>query len=489
MNRSSRAPLLVIFLTVFIDLLGFGIVLPLLPRYAKSFAASGPTLGLLMASFSIMQFLFAPIWGRISDRVGRRPILILGLAGSAFFYSLFGYCTSLGAEGTLLGLGVLPWLFLCRIGAGIAGATIPTAQAYIADITGPKERASGMALIGAAFGFGFTFGPLLGAAFVPGDLSDFRRSGNPVVAELGITEPQLAEIEAATADYQAARKAMGRRGDRNERDRLKHVRDEQIVAVLDPGQQSRWKVMNAPSSAPGYVAGVLSFLALLSAIFLLPESLNPGSKPRDSHWLDLTSLKQALGRPSIGLILLTMFLTTLAFAQFESTLSLLTDYLGLADRDNYLVFAYIGFVLSLSQGFLVRRLLPRLGELVMSLLGTSLMTVGLLAVAAAGDQESIRMLYGVLPLAVVGFSALNPSLQSLLSRRTSADQQGGILGLGQSVSALARILGPLLGLSLCDVSILWPYRVGAGIMVLGILLVLLLRRNSGDEPKPSEGAV
>src|SRR4029450_4637755 len=147
-----RSPLLIIFVTVFIDLLGFGIVLPQLPRYADDFGASDSMLGLLMASFSAMQFLFAPLWGRVSDRVGRRPILILGLAGSTFFYSLFGYAVSLGANGRLLGLGGLSGLLICRIGAGIAGATIPTAQAYIADVTGPKERARGMALIGAAFG-------------------------------------------------------------------------------------------------------------------------------------------------------------------------------------------------------------------------------------------------------------------------------------------------------------------------------------------------
>ena len=140
-GKPRRAGLLIIFVTVFIDLLGFGIVLPLLPRYGKHFEANEWTLGLLMSSFSAMQFLFAPIWGRVSDRVGRRPILILGLAGSTVSYFLFGYATSLGKDGMLLGFGVLTWLFAARIGAGIAGATISTAQAYIADVTGPEERA------------------------------------------------------------------------------------------------------------------------------------------------------------------------------------------------------------------------------------------------------------------------------------------------------------------------------------------------------------
>src|SRR5262249_29647773 len=154
---------------VFIDLLGFGIVLPLLPLYANNFLKPlfegqeilhGIILGILLSSFSAMQFLFAPIWGRISDRIGRRPILVLGLLGSVAFYTLFGIASELGARGwPALGLALF---FVSRLGAGIAGATISTAQAVIADSTPPERRSQGMALIGAAFGIGFTFGPLLG---------------------------------------------------------------------------------------------------------------------------------------------------------------------------------------------------------------------------------------------------------------------------------------------------------------------------------------
>lgn len=483
MSSSRRAPLAIIFLTVFIDLLGFGIVLPLLPRYAKHFEADGRTLGLLMASFSAMQFLFAPVWGRVSDRVGRRPILMLGLAGSAFFYSLFGYCTSLGSTGTLLGWGVLPWLFLCRIGAGIAGATIPTAQAYIADVTGPTERAKGMALIGAAFGIGFTFGPLLGAAFVPGDISDFgSRSGSTVSRALEVTDEQSTAIGKIVDDYRQERKSLGLSNTARQREELKRTRDERIAQVLTPGQEEILHRLGAPSSAPGYVAGVLSGLALLSAIFLLPESLPPGGGVvKERNWLDVSHLRRAVTQPAIGLILFTMFLTTFAFGQFESTLSLLTEFLGLADRDNYLVFAYIGLVLSISQGMLVRRLIPRLGEFVMGVTGTLLMTVGLLLIGVAASRESTGMLYAVLPIAVVGFSALNPSLQSLLSRRTSASDQGGVLGIGQSMAAIARILAPVVGLTLNDINITLPYWTGAGIMLLGVVLTL------GLKPPRTEG--
>jgi DHA1 family tetracycline resistance protein-like MFS transporter len=401
--RSHKAGLLIIFVTVFIDLLGFGIVLPLLPRYGKHFEAGGWTLGLLMASFSAMQFIFAPIWGRVSDRVGRRPILILGLAGSTLFYALFGFATSLGNEGMFLGLGALTWLFITRIGAGIAGATIPTAQAYIADVTGPKDRAKGMALIGAAFGIGFTFGPLLGAAFVS------------------------AEVNAA------------------------------------------------PSPAPGYVASVLSGIALLSAIFVLPESLNKESVPVGRRWFDAASFRYALSRPSVGLILATMFISTFAFAQFETTLSLLTEHLGLAERSNFYVFAYIGLILTISQGFLVRRLVPKIGEYRMCLLGAALMVAGLVLIGVSGQQSQLTMLYCVLPISVVGFSAMTPSLQSLLSLRTDASQQGGILGFGQSMSAMARILGPIVGIKLFDIDLGFPYWFAAGVMAVALLMVLGLR--------------
>src|SRR5262249_18726518 len=116
---------------------------------------TGLVVGLLMSSFSAMQFLFLPIWGRLSDRFGRRPVIIIGLAGSTFFYAMFGVATLARS---------LSGLFITRIGAGMAGATTPTAQAYVADCTGKHERTKGMALIGAAFALGFTVGPVLGGA-------------------------------------------------------------------------------------------------------------------------------------------------------------------------------------------------------------------------------------------------------------------------------------------------------------------------------------
>ncbi len=144
------SPLVIVFVTVFIDLLGFGIIIPLLPFYALHFGASAITVGALAMSFSLMQFLFAPIWGRLSDVIGRRPVILIGLIGSAVSYLTFGLAESLAL------------LFVSRCLAGIAGANIPTAQAFIADSTTPENRAKGMGMIGAAFGLGFIFGPAIG---------------------------------------------------------------------------------------------------------------------------------------------------------------------------------------------------------------------------------------------------------------------------------------------------------------------------------------
>src|SRR5258706_10003164 len=145
----KKTSLFVLFLTVFIDLIGFGMVIPFLSFYAREYGASGIAVGAVVGIYSIMQFFFAPVWGRMSDRVGRRPVILLSLAASCTGYILFAFAHSFAA------------LFISRIIAGVGGANIGTAQAYIADTTTVENRAKGMGLIGAAFGMGFILGPPL----------------------------------------------------------------------------------------------------------------------------------------------------------------------------------------------------------------------------------------------------------------------------------------------------------------------------------------
>ena len=409
---ARKASLLVIFLTVFIDLLGFGMVLPLLPIYGKEFARQlnlaeghqtiGIIIGLLMSSFSIMQFLFAPLWGRLSDRVGRRPVLLVGLGGSVVFYSLFGVATLYKS---------LPLLFIARIGAGIAGATISTAQAYIADATTLENRARGMALIGAAFGLGFTFGPLFGYLAVPSGTGD-------------------------------------------------------------------------PGPGPGYAAAALSAFALLLAWFKLPETVDPTVNRAERHWLDLTALRSALATPSIGPLLLASFVCIVAFANFESTLSLLVkDELGgfrFSFQGVCLTFAYVGFVLTLVQGGIVRRISGKVPETKVAMTGAILEVAGFALLGFAGRWQSLPWLLVALAIVVSGFAFITPSLNSLVSRRSDPAQQGGILGVLQSIGSLARIVGPMIGIPLFQRSSVAPLWLAAALMAVGLVLIALAGRSGRD---------
>ncbi len=438
--KSNRSAMMIVFLVVFIDLLGFGIILPLLPRIAEDYVRTilpqatwevGLIVGLLMSSFSLMQFLFAPIWGRLSDRIGRRPVLLVGLLGSVVFYGLFGYAASLppATQATL----ALALFFTARIGAGVAGATISTAQAVIADSTAPEKRKHGMALIGAAFGIGFTFGPLIGFGCLY-----FSGNRMPVI---------------------------------------------------------------------GYTAAGLSALAFVLGLMLLPETrvFNADSTTR-KHLLDPSALRTALTDPAIGPVILVFFMASLGFGAFEVTLSLfLRDTFHFGENDSFLIFAFIGFVLMLTQGFLYRRLASRLSEATFIGIGIACMAIGIgllgwlswdrsvmiaaFRLANAGVSEFPAapgwhqpVLYVALIAAVVGFAFVTPSAQALISRRTSADRQGEILGVNQSASALARILGPVFGVTLykaTDTHLL-PYIAGAFLL---LCMLPLLPKIGQSEPK------
>ncbi len=151
-NTNARGSLFTLFIIVFVDLLGFGIIIPILPYYAKTFGASGVELGLLMASYSAMQFIFSSLWGSLSDKYGRKPILLMSMVGSALSLTWMGFATTLAT------------LFYARILAGIFGANISTAFAMAADLTSEENRTKGMGIVGAAFGLGFIFGPAIGGA-------------------------------------------------------------------------------------------------------------------------------------------------------------------------------------------------------------------------------------------------------------------------------------------------------------------------------------
>jgi MFS family permease len=170
----KKPSLFIIFLTVFVDLIGFGICLPLLPQYAKLYGAEGLAVGLIMSSYSLMQLFFAPWWGQLSDRIGRRPVILISNCGSVFAYALWAFSATQDHQ-------LAYWLLLAsRVMAGICGANISVASAYIADVTTPENRSRGMGMIGMAFGLGFILGPFIGGVA----FAKFGASGPGVVASI-----------------------------------------------------------------------------------------------------------------------------------------------------------------------------------------------------------------------------------------------------------------------------------------------------------------
>jgi len=417
---APRGALLIVFLTVFIDLLGFGIVLPVMPRQAEPYltaldlspAAGDAVIGLLFSVFSLMQFIFSPIWGRLSDRIGRRPLLLLSLAGSVVFYALYGYAVTFPATQARTALGLM---LAARIGAGIAGASVGTAAAVIADCTTPQNRARGMALIGIAFGAGFTLGPLI-AYF---GLALFR--------------------------------------------------------------QEPWGV--------GALASLLSFIALVIAIAVFRETRRPDSRAT-KEFPTLGRTKAVLGMPTVGALVLVYFLSIVAFANFEATLARFTRAaFAMGNDENFLVFAFIGFVLMLAGG-LYRPLAKRLPETRLLAGGVGLMILGLalvglvawLAQGRAPDGSGMtaleRWFFAGSALAVSGFACVNPSISALISRRSSPERQGEILGVNQSFASLARIAGPFLGSMLfsAHASHALPYVAAVALLAgVGFLLPRIAR--------------
>jgi MFS family permease len=331
---------------------------------------------------------------------------MVGLAGSVVFYTLFGVATAVQS---------LALLFISRIGAGIAGATIPTAQAYIADSTTLEQRPRGMALIGMAFGLGFTFGPLVAYLAVPGGHGD-------------------------------------------------------------------------PGPWPGYVAALLSLGALLLAVFKLPESKRSDSQSAARRILDLGAFRAAVSIPSIAMLLLALFVCVFSFATYETTLSMLLKGSPDAPSDPFhfgfqqvcLTYAYIGFVLAVVQGGVVRRLAGRVSEAAMSVGGAVVELLGYALMIPAVSSGSVPLVLTAAGLVVSGFSMMQPNLNSLLSRRSDPARQGAIMGVGQSVSSLARILGAGLGIPLLKMHWNTPYFISAGLMALGLVVVIAAARGGAD---------
>jgi len=353
----KKSALSLIFLTVFIDLLGFGILIPILPTFAKiELLVDETAIGVVVAVYSFVQFLFNPILGKLSDKYGRKPIIVISLFINAIGYVLFAFTTSFII------------LLVARIVAGIGGSSISVAQAYIADVTTKENRAKGMGVIGAAFGLGFVFGPLMG-----GFLSSYG--------------------------YMVT----------------------------------------------GFASAAFSVLAFIVTIALLPESnVNRKALAETKRKLiDVDGLKNVFAKPERATLIFLFFVLTFSFANIYGTFALLgLQVYGFSDMQNGFMFGIIGLTSAIVQGGLIGRISKVVSKKNILKFG-SFFIMTALALLPYGD--TFLGLAIICIFLSIGTGIFQPTVLSLISEVTPEDEQGVTLGVNQSVSAMARVLGPLWG--------------------------------------------
>jgi multidrug resistance protein len=405
---ARRGPLGVLFLTVFLDLVGFGILIPIQPFYAEFFGARPATVTLLSASFSLTQFVFAPLLGRLSDRVGRRPVMLTTIAANALGYLAFGLAGSLAG------------LFAARVVCGLGSANLGTAQAIVADITTRETRARGMGLIGAAFGLGFILGPAIGGLF----------------GQLGL-------------------------------------------------------------AVPAFIAAGLSTANFISAYFILPETRwaaaehqapAPCRGPRFPVF-SREALADALGRLNVPQLLWFYLVGTIAFSLMEQTLGLYIErawvpagegaaHLRDAARLTAVFLLLVGVTVALVQGLLIGSLVRVFGERRLLQVGTLVITMGISLLPVTGASGLFPLFMAVGPVIALGSAVTQPSASSLLSQAVGRDAFGGILGLGQSCSALGRVIGPTVAGVLFERSNVLPFWIGSALSLTCVAVALTLKSAS-----------
>lgn len=405
-----KGPLGLVFLTVFLDLVGFGILIPIAPFYAESFGARPSTITQLSATFSIMQFLFAPMLGRLSDRVGRRPLMLATIALNGAGYLIFGFSSSLA------------WLFAARALSGLGSANLGIAQAIIADVTPPERRAKGMGLIGAAFGLGFILGPVIGGTFV----------------RFGLAAPAF--VAAALALLNLL-----------------------LASAMLP--ETRWQ------------AGAL---ATAEGANRLPKARYPVFSP--------ALLKAAFTRHNVPQLLWFYLVGTIGFSLMEQSLALFIEHTwvrpaGIAASEAHLQLAawqtvkfllLVGVTAAIVQGALIGRLVKTFGE-------RRLVQAGIVITAAGHALLPTTAMFGyewfltVGPVIAIGTGITSPSVSSLLSQSVDPSDFGGILGVGQSSSALGRVIGPLIAGQLFERAISAPFWCASLLTFTCALVALTMR--------------
>ncbi|MEF8820806.1 MAG: MFS transporter [Halovenus sp.] len=421
----ARRRVAVVVAVVFIDLLGFGIIIPILPFYVRSFGVSDIFIGLLAASYSLAQFTAAPVLGRLSDQRGRRPIIMLSVGVSGVAWIVFGIAAEIGTvAGTTVGLVVL---FGARLIAGAAGGNIAAAQAYIADVTPPERRVGALGLIGAAFGLGFVFGPAVGGLL----------ASETVVSTASSLFPDFVPI--------------------------------------------------TPFSLPSFGAATLSFLALAGAAVVLEEPERKRVKGRRTTFVD--QFQSALADVNLRPLVVAFFLTSVSFSAVTVMfVPFVADFFGYDATEAALFLAYIGTLGIFNQGFLIGRLSSRFGvrSVVRAGVASLFCSLLLLAIAPLAGTTALTasappwfsggflVLLGFGALASFGNGSLSVGLASLVSESASEQSQGSAFGVTQGAGSLGRTVGPPLGAA-AYVVVYWSPFVGGALLLVPVAVLLRSR--------------
>ena len=375
-----KPSLLIVWLTVFIDLIGFGIVVPLVPVFTKRFDANSLTIGLVLACFSAMQFVFAPIWGRLSDKIGRRPIMLLSTAGATISYAIFAFGSGMeNATNALITLGI------ARAFAGAFGGNITVAQAYIADITPPENRSKKMGLIGMAFGLGFIFGPAIGGVSLK---------------YLGISGPGWVAAAFCAVNFLLALSI------------LPESRQPSSEQAPERPHLDQWR---HTLTTPGI--GLLVIVFFLSTLCFSCFEVTLALLVCGNFGLDI---KDNATTATVATYLFVYCGLIAAFVQ-GGMIGRIVKKFG---EPKVITLSLVMTAASLA-------LLPFIK-------GNGLLSWGILT---RPEGHSWWVLLGALGLLALGSSLTRPPLFGLLSNLTSANEQGSNIGVAQGAGSLARIIG------------------------------------------------
>lgn len=411
--------LFTVFLVVLIDLIGFGIVLPLMPFYASEFGASPVMIGLLYSIYSVAQLIFSPIWGGWSDKIGRRPIMLLSTLGASVAYIFFGL-----ADTFFL-------LLLSRLLAGVMGGNISTAQAYIADVTSVKDRARGMGLIGAAFGLGFVMGPALASALIQPAIPEF-------FDHLGMTG-----LATWLGDHTFALPAF-------------------FASILS------------------FLSFLLVFFKLEETV-KPGEITTSGAKDgvfTKAYWKNLAETRQASTSGMVLILLMgAMFVLSFGQASLYSAFPLFCEaVLNMTAAQVGIQFFWLGIITAVIQGGLIRPLTKIFKEETLFLVGNVLMATGLFLL---GTAESIPQLTAYLALMAIGHSLNLPTVTSLISQHADPKRMGATIGATQGLSGLGRAIGPTWGGFLFGFGVALPFLMTALVVLSTVYIGFKVRMSTG----------